>query len=105
MASMKALRAFTGRYAMNVDTLARWFCLALLTPAGGRAEPPPLPPPAAQAAFQMAPAGQVEGLRARLLRQEPSPVRSLDPAIFVEISPLAATEPAIRLPDDQRDQE
>jgi hypothetical protein len=83
----------------------RWLCLLAMAPLTALAEPPPLPPPAAQAAVQAGQAGPVETLRARLLRHEPSGVRSLDPAIFEEISPVAATEPALRLPDDQRDEQ
>jgi hypothetical protein len=44
-----------------------------------------------------------EGLRQRLLGDDGLAVRRLDPAIFLEVSPVTATEPAIRLPDDQRD--
>jgi hypothetical protein len=58
------------------------------------------PPAAAQAAHQPVPG---EGLRSRLLGDEPSAVRALDPAVFLEISPVAASEPALRLPEDQRE--
>ena len=64
-----------------------------------RAEPPPEAPMAAQAAHQVV---YPEGLRSRLLRDEPSPVRSLDETIFTELSPVTASDPAVRLPDDQR---
>ena len=74
--------------------------ILVLTPFGiapGAAEPPE-PPTSAQAAHQV---DNPEGLRSRLLRDEASPVRSLDPAIFIELSPVTASDPAVRLPRDQ----
>ncbi|MFU8814079.1 MAG: hypothetical protein ACNA7W_01960 [Pseudomonadales bacterium] len=73
----------------------------MLAPAGALAQPP-LATPQSQAAHQVT---WPEGLRARLLRDEPSAVRSLDPAIFTEISPVTASEPAVRLPPDQQDED
>lgn len=64
------------------------------------AAPAPEPSPEAQAAHQVT---QPEGLRARLLGDEASPVRRLDAAIFTELLPVTASEPAVRLPDDQRE--
>lgn len=71
----------------------------LLTCAALAAEPAPEPPATAQAAYQVE---HPEGLRARLLRDEASPVRSHDPAIFTELSPVTASDPAVRLPEDQQ---
>lgn len=88
------MRAERGR-GRNVRKLA---VLAALFAAAASAEPPPVPPPAAEATYQVA---QPEGLRGRLLRDVPSPVRSLDPAVFTEISPVTASDPAVRLPPDQ----
>ncbi|MDZ7669719.1 MAG: hypothetical protein U5Q16_09990 [Gammaproteobacteria bacterium] len=64
------------------------------------AAPAPEPSPEAQAAHQVT---QPEGLRARLLGDEASPVRRLDAAIFTELLPVTASEPAVRLPEDQLD--
>lgn len=64
------------------------------------ATPPPEPPADAQAAHQVL---QPEGLVARLLGDQPSPVRRYDPAIFTELLPVTAAEPPLRLPEDQRD--
>lgn len=96
-------RAGTGRCAMRTDrlrTLALAVALGLapviVAPAYG--EPVPEPPPEAQAAHQVT---RADGLAARLLADQPSPVRSLDPAIFTELSPVTASEPPVRLPDDQ----
>jgi hypothetical protein len=76
---------------------------ALLTwlSASGWTAPPPEPPAGAQAAQQVV---NPEGLRARLLRDE-APVRSLDPAIFTDLSPVSASDPALRLPPDQQEAE
>lgn len=103
---MTMVPASTGRSAMICERrqavlgmLVGW---ALLAPSGlaAAAERPPEPPPAAQAAHQVV---YPDGLRARLLRDEASSVRTLDPAIFTELSPVTAAEPAVRLPDDQRE--
>lgn len=64
------------------------------------AAPAPEPSAEAQAAHQVT---QPEGLRARLLGDEASPVRRLDAAIFTELLPVAVSEPAVRLPEDQRE--
>jgi hypothetical protein len=86
---------------MRIDPrLARLFlstAAVLLTPPGQAVE---APSDTAQAAHQVA--GE-EGLRARMLRDEPSPVRELDPAIFTPLSPVTASDPALRLPEDQQD--
>lgn len=80
--------------------LAAGLLLALGGAAGRAAESPP--PVDAEAAQQVVePARLVE----RLLGDRPSPVRTLDPAIFIELTPVTASDPAIRLPEDQRDSE
>lgn len=100
---MTTARACTGRCAMSTEprrSAARW--LALLMGAHGAvalAAEPPVPPASAQAAYQVT---QPDGLHGRLLRDEPSPVRRLDPAVFTEILPVTASDPALRLPEDQR---
>jgi hypothetical protein len=79
--------------------------LLVATLVGGaivQAEPPPEPPAPAQAAHQVV---HPEGLRSRLGGDEVSSVRSLDPAIFTELSPVTASEPAVRLPEDQQEPE
>jgi hypothetical protein len=88
---------------MTVD-LARRALLAalLLVPLTAPADPVPEPPLDAQAAHQVP---QEAGLRQRLLGDDGLTVRLLDPAIFLEVSPVTATEPAVRLPDDQQDHE
>lgn len=95
--------ACTGRCDMSIEArvrgrLAAALMMVLCTTAGA-AEPAP-PPGAAQAAQHVI---DPDGLRARLLRDEPSPVRGLDPAIFTELLPVSASEPAVRLPEDQRE--
>lgn len=72
----------------------------LAGPVAVAAEPSSQPPLPAQAAHQVA---EAEGLWSRLLRDEQSPVRRLDPAIFTELSPVTASDPAVRLPADQRE--
>ena len=95
----------TGRCAMRAEPGGRsarlGVCLvaALVGAAAAAAADAPPPPPAAQAAHQVT---QPEGLRGRLLRDEPSPVRSRDATIFTGISPVTAADPAILLPADQR---
>ncbi len=94
---------------MNTDNLSTPIRLAAALTAGlllvavvstGRAaEPPPVDAEAAQQVAE--PARLVE----RLLGDEPSPVRTLDPAIFIELTPVTASEPAVRLPEDQRETE
>lgn len=80
--------------------LAGGLLLAFAAAAGLAAEAPP--PVDAEAAQQVAePARLVE----RLLGDEPSPVRALDAAIFIELTPVTASEPAVRLPGDQRETE
>lgn len=101
---MATAHACTGRFAMLTDLRRRvgragWLVL-LMGVGATAAEPVPPPPPAAQAAHQVADPG---GLRGRLLRDEPSPVRSLDPAVFTELSPVTTSDPAVRLPEDQRE--
>ena len=77
----------------------RWLTWsAALLAAVASADPPPPPPASAEAAHLVV---QPEGLRGRLMRDEPSPVRGLDPAVFTEISPVTASDPAVRLPADQ----
>ena len=71
---------------------------SLWTGFPARAEAPPEAPAAAQAAHQVV---YPEGLRSRLLRDEPSPVRTRDETIFTGLSPVTASDPAVRLPDDQ----
>ena len=108
---MVTIHAFIGRCAMSTERLhcrVGWPYLAglllmlMLLPLRGLAVPPPAPVPAAQAAHQVA---WPEGLRVRLAVDEPSAVRNLDPAIFTGISPVTASEPALRLPRDQQDEE
>lgn len=72
----------------------------LLALPAAAAEAPPEPPDDAQAAHQVVPGG---GLRARLLGADGLPIRDLDTAIFLDVAPVTAAEPAVRLPDDQRD--
>jgi hypothetical protein len=102
---MTKARVCTGRCAMSTDRRrsgARWLTLlvgALLSAAAPAAESPQAPPATAQAGHQVT---QPDGLHGRLLRDEPSPVRRLDPAVFTEISPVTASDPAVRLPEDQR---
>jgi hypothetical protein len=109
---MVTTHAYIGRCAMSTERLRDRFdrpsllagllLMVLLLPLRGLAEPPPAPVPAAQAAHQVV---WAEGLRGRLAVDEPSAVRNLDPAIFTEISPVTASEPALRLPRDQQDEE
>ena len=102
---MTMVRVCTGRYAMSIEQLVkqlRLVVLLMLAPLCALAEPPPVASPESQAAHQ---AAWPEGLRARLSRDQPSAVRSLDPAIFTEISPVTASEPAVRLPPDQQDED
>ena len=94
---------------MNTDTgsiprfcvvaLAAGLLLGALALPAAAAEPPPVDAEAAQQVAE--PARLVE----RLLGDEPSPVRTLDPAIFIELTPVTASEPAVLLPEDQRDGE
>lgn len=77
---------------MNTDHRAAPFRAALLLalwPVGAVLADPPPPSPAAEAAHQV------------VREHAGSPV--LDPAIFVEISPVTVSEPAIRLPPDQQE--
>ena len=88
----------TGRFAMLTSGLPRavarrvtrglglLVCLALAAPAVGQ------PPPPAE----MEAAHQVQ-------RDTGERDWKLDPAVFIELSPVTAAEPAVRLPDDQRD--
>ena len=98
--------ACTGRFATSLDRLLRGTALAAMlgaavTAAGAEPPPaPPLPPLPAQAAHQVA---EDEGLWSRLLPDEPSPARRLDPAIFTDLLPVSASEPAVRLPEDQQE--
>jgi len=62
----------------------------------------PEPPVESQAAQRVGESGRLVD---RLLGDRVSPVRSLDPAIFIELSPVTATEPAVRLPENQQDAE
>jgi hypothetical protein len=91
----------SGRFAMTTDRgvwlLAPWLLAAAPVLC---ADPLPPPPQDAQAAHQIL---LDEGLRQRLLGDDGLTVRRLDPAIFLEVSPVTATEPAIRLPNDQQD--
>lgn len=94
-------RASTGRCAMRIERRRdhRWWTWsAALLAAVASADPPPPPPATAEAAHLVV---QPEGLRGRLLRDGLSPVRGLDPAVFTEISPVTASDPAVRLPADQ----
>lgn len=72
---------------------------ALLWAAGAAADSPAPPPDVAQAAAQAA----IQGLVAELGRGQPSAVRQLDPAIFIELTPVTAAEPAVRLPEHQQE--
>jgi hypothetical protein len=90
MSTERRLRAVSGAGSL---------LLALLGAGFVAAAPPPEPPTTAQAAHQVA---HPEGLRSRLLRDEPSPVRGLDAAIFTELSPVTVSDPAVRLPEDQQ---
>jgi hypothetical protein len=71
---------FAGRFAA---------LLFLALPGPAVAQPPP--PAEMQAAHQVQrDAGEREG--------------RLDTAVFIDLSPVTAAEPAVRLPDDQRDE-
>lgn len=97
------MKLTTGRPGLPSVAARRTLLAILLTLLAGPApgsDTPPAPPGAAQAAQHVI---QPASLRARLLRDEPSPVRGLDPAIFSELSPVTASDPALRLPEDQRD--
>lgn len=98
------MRAGTSRSPTTTEWQRRWRGLTLsllLLPALATAgDPAPEPPLEVQAAHQVE---QQSGLRPRLLGDAPSAVRSLDPAIFTALSPVSASEPALRLPDDQQD--
>lgn len=99
---MTTVHACTGHSAMNAERRIRTAAGVLawvLAAAAVAAEPPP-PPAPAQAAHQVVAGGD---LWSRLLPDEASPVRRLDPAIFTELSPVTASDPAVRLPDDQRE--
>ncbi len=105
---MTTVHVSTGRFAMSAERripaaaglLAWLLAAAALASDGASAPPPPPPPTAVEAAHQVVDGGD---LWSRLLPDEPSPVRTLDPAIFTELSPVTASDPAVRLPDDQRD--
>jgi hypothetical protein len=98
---MTMARKPSGRCVMTTDRGAWLLVPALLAAASVLcADPLPPPPQDVQAAHQVV---LEEGLRQRLLGDDGLAVRRLDPAIFLEVSPVTATEPAIRLPDDQRD--
>jgi hypothetical protein len=107
---MRTVCAGTGRYGIGIDTvtapLARLICslvvLASVASTGAHGAAAPEPPAEAQGAHQVV---QPEGLRARLLGDEDSPVRRLDAAIFTELRPVTASEPAVQLPEDQREVE
>ncbi len=98
------MHAGTGR---SITTTERRRLLRLLMVVAGlaagpaHADPPPAPAADAQAAQLIE---QDQGLRARLMPDQPAPVRRLDPAIFTELLPVTAAEPALRLPADQVDQ-
>lgn len=96
--------ASTGPFVMRIDR--RWpmsVALALLgLPLTAAAAPAPEPPAEAQASYQVV---QPQGLSSRMLADQPSAVRSLDPVIFIELSPVTTAEPAVRLPEDQQDEE
>ncbi len=102
---MMMARVGTGRCAMSTErrhlrlwrSLASGAALVVLPVLAAEAPEPPAP---AQASYQVL---QPEGLAARLLGERASPVRELDPAIFTELSPVTASEPALRLPEDQQD--
>jgi hypothetical protein len=67
---------------------ASWRGLLSLAAASAVAEPPP--PAEMQAAHQVrGDSGERDWL--------------LDPAVFIDLSPVTAAEPALRLPEDQRD--
>lgn len=87
------------RFAVGVAKALAWLAL-LGCPALAQEAPLAVPPVAAEAAHQVA---APDGLRARLLPDQPSAVRALAPAIFTDLSPVTASEPALRLPEDQRD--
>lgn len=106
---MMMVLAGMGRCAIGSDEKIRMglpasLLASLLAGALGSAPmwaaPAPEPAPEAQAAHQVT---QPEGLRARLLGDEASPVRRLDAAIFTELLPVTASEPAVRLPEDQQE--
>lgn len=78
-----------------------WSLAAVISSTAAAMEAPE-PPVESQAAQRV---GESERLVDRLLGERVSPVRSLDPAIFIELSPVTATEPAVRLPEDQQDAE
>lgn len=86
---------------MNTERY-RWLLATLLLalPGAAAAAPAPEPPDDAQAAHQVVSGGS---LRERLLGADGLPVRDLDTAIFLDVAPVSAAEPAVRLPDDQRD--
>jgi hypothetical protein len=91
----------TMTWSFRSAVLAAGLLMIAAAPVSRAAESPP-PPVDAEAAQQVAePARLVE----RLLGDEPSPVRALDPAIFIELLPVTASEPAVRLPEDQQDTE
>lgn len=97
----------TGRCVMNRKSgvagtwrgLVAGVALAALPVLAAEAPESPLP---AQATYQVL---NPQGLAARLQMDQASPVRDQDPAIFTELSPVTASEPAVRLPEDQRDDE
>jgi hypothetical protein len=105
---MKIVCAGIGRCVIGIDilrapgpTLACGLFLAgVVASASTYGAAAPEPPVEAQAAHQVV---QPEGLRARLLGDEDSPVRNLDSAIFTELRPVTASEPAVQLPPDQRE--
>lgn len=107
---MKTACAGTGHCIIGIDTVmvgrAGLICSVVLAgwvaAAGAHGAAAPEPPAEAQGAHQVV---QPEGLRARLLGDEHSPVRSLNSAIFTELRPVTASEPAVQLPEDQREAE
>lgn len=93
----------SGRCAMTIERAAALVVTSLALAASvAVADPLPEPPLDAQAAHQVL---LEAGLRQRLLGDDGLPVRRLDPAIFLDVSPVTATEPALRLPEDQREAE
>lgn len=99
------MRAGTGRSTTTTDwrRLVRGLSgVAVLIAWPALAAPPPAPADDAQAAHLVE---QDQGLRARMMPDQPAPVRRLDAAIFTELLPVTAAEPALRLPADQVDLE
>ncbi len=79
-------RVFTGLLNMRIELVA----LLLICCAQAQADAP-LPPPEMEGAHQVLyGAGEKDW--------------HLDTAVFFDLSPVTATEPAVQLPDDQRDE-